>query len=574
MKFWDDYWFGSVAAVRPYLLSRGLLFVLAADLWFLQPSRAAPIGMYGFDVSHFVWLDFLQPLPTPELKFAVILLTGFAAAVTAMTGSRVTLFAVVLLFTYSWAMSMQDMLQHHYFLSLALLCVACMPKVRASDLWTRSRDFRALSNEAGSAVAREGPRTSAFGFVLMGVTLGIVYFFAAVTKTHGEWLSGASLIAFGGTEAMVGPVVRLFEPLGVGEAAIWAAVGTGSVAAESFVSICYFTAAWRDRTRPELRTWWLAAGATAISMHLSFMYMNLWIGWFTYYMFLLAGIFFFPERWLLGLGRWITWPVLWVQAHVAPHIDRRAGSGFVAAAALLVGLGLVGLSLQMDIPGSLATGLIPAVCLLGVTANWIVRGAPTRAVVWLFATSAAGLAMVATIVNSNVRFFYYEDRIDYVIETERRDAALETFARYERYAPPDLFYAYERLGDLALRLELPDEAIRHLRRAIELDPDHVATLNNLAWMLATREGGEPRDVEEAIGHAKHAADLTERSDAEVLDTLATAYAADTQFAAAIEAATDALAVAGKAGAEALMREIRERLEEYAAAEARFSDRRD
>ena len=563
MKFWDDYWFGSVAAVRPYLLSKGLLFVLAADLWFLQPSRAAPIGMYGFDVSHFAWLDLLQPLPTPELKFAVILFTGFAAAVTAMTGSRVTMIAVVLLFTYSWAMSMQDMLQHHYFLSLSLLCVACLPKIRASDIW-------ALSAEAGRGNARDGPRTSAFGFVLLGVTIGIVYFFAAVTKMQGEWLSGVSLTAFGGTQAMIGPVVRLLEPLGVGDRAVWAAVGSGSVAVELFVSFGYLTAAWRDRTGPGFKLWWLAAGAAPIAVHAVFLNMGLRIGWFTYYMFLMAGIFFFPERWLIGLGRWVTWPVLRVQAYVTPRIAHGARNGPVAAGALAVGLGVVVLSLRMDIPGSLAAGVLPAVCLLGATAIQGFRGTPARAIVWLFATAVAGVAMTATVVSSNVRFFYYEDRIDYVIDTGSRDAALATLARYERYAPPDMFYAHERLGELALKLELTDEAVVHLRRAVELEPDHVATLNNLAWLLATREGGDAIDVRDAIAFANRAAELTERSDAEVLDTLATAYAADAQFAAAITAAKNAIEVASAAGSIALVEEIGARLWEYERAERRVA----
>ena len=42
--------------------------------------------------------------------------------------------ALFLLYTYSWSMSMLDSYQHHYFVSLILLCMIFFPRVTALEL--------------------------------------------------------------------------------------------------------------------------------------------------------------------------------------------------------------------------------------------------------------------------------------------------------------------------------------------------------------------------------------------------------------------------------------------------------
>ncbi|NIQ89195.1 MAG: tetratricopeptide repeat protein, partial [Deltaproteobacteria bacterium] len=42
-----------------------------------------------------------------------------------------------------------------------------------------------------------------------------------------------------------------------------------------------------------------------------------------------------------------------------------------------------------------------------------------------------------------------------------------------------------QLGTLYYTRNQPQEAVLHLERALELDPDNPEILNNLAWVLAT-----------------------------------------------------------------------------------------
>ena len=101
---------------------------------------------------------------------------------------------------------------------------------------------------------------------------------------------------------------------------------------------------------------------------------------------------------------------------------------------------------------------------------------------------------------------------------------------------------YYLAGTLALQEEI-GEAIRHYRRAIELDADFWEPFAELSWILAVYPDPELRDVGDAIRLATHAADLTGRNNMAVLDTLAVAYAAAGRFEEAVAAARSALAVA-------------------------------
>ena len=62
MTAWDRYWFGPVAAVRPYVLERAVLFLLALDSWVQFVPHGGRYGAGGFNVAHFLWLDAIQPL--------------------------------------------------------------------------------------------------------------------------------------------------------------------------------------------------------------------------------------------------------------------------------------------------------------------------------------------------------------------------------------------------------------------------------------------------------------------------------------------------------------------------------
>jgi tetratricopeptide (TPR) repeat protein len=82
-------------------------------------------------------------------------------------------------------------------------------------------------------------------------------------------------------------------------------------------------------------------------------------------------------------------------------------------------------------------------------------------------------------------------------------------------------------------------AAARLEQALQLQPDSVDALNDLAWLLATCPEAKLRDAAKSLQLAKHAAELTGKKDPGVLETLAAAYAAGGQFAEAIKTVEEA-----------------------------------
>ena len=105
---------------------------------------------------------------------------------------------------------------------------------------------------------------------------------------------------------------------------------------------------------------------------------------------------------------------------------------------------------------------------------------------------------------------------------------------------PRYAVAHRNLALALIAADKPAEARAHLREAIRLQPGYVSALNDLAWLLATCPDGNLRDAHEALRLAKHAADLTDRKDAGILETLAAAYAEDGQFAKASKTVEEAI----------------------------------
>ena len=97
---------------------------------------------------------------------------------------------------------------------------------------------------------------------------------------------------------------------------------------------------------------------------------------------------------------------------------------------------------------------------------------------------------------------------------------------------------------------------------MRLEPDNLAALNSVAWILATHPDPKLRDANQAIEFAERAAELTRYQNAAVLDTLAAAYAAAGQFDRAVTTAQTALELASAAQNEQLANHIRKQLELY------------
>jgi protein O-mannosyl-transferase len=99
--------------------------------------------------------------------------------------------------------------------------------------------------------------------------------------------------------------------------------------------------------------------------------------------------------------------------------------------------------------------------------------------------------------------------------------------------------AYANLASLRLKQNRPEEAIAQFRAAHRRTPYNPQVINNLAWLLATQTNAALRNGPEALALAERAATLTGRTNANVLGTLAAAYAELGQFTNAVAAALQA-----------------------------------
>jgi tetratricopeptide (TPR) repeat protein len=120
--------------------------------------------------------------------------------------------------------------------------------------------------------------------------------------------------------------------------------------------------------------------------------------------------------------------------------------------------------------------------------------------------------------------------------------------------------AHHALGSALIATGQLGEGLTHLQEAVRLRPDWPVALNDTAWILATF--GAYLQPDEAVRLAERANELTENPDANMLDTLAAAYAAAGRFEQAVAAAQAALDRAAAGDDPLLEQEIAVRLESY------------
>lgn len=121
---------------------------------------------------------------------------------------------------------------------------------------------------------------------------------------------------------------------------------------------------------------------------------------------------------------------------------------------------------------------------------------------------------------------------------------------------------HRKLAMSLLQLDRPAEAVEHLRAALRIAPASPHTMNHLAWTLATHKALQSTDALEPVRLAQQACDLTQNTNAMVLDTLAAALAHVGQYAEAAQKENQAISIAQASGDEKLINSYQQRLDLY------------
>jgi tetratricopeptide (TPR) repeat protein len=118
------------------------------------------------------------------------------------------------------------------------------------------------------------------------------------------------------------------------------------------------------------------------------------------------------------------------------------------------------------------------------------------------------------------------------------------------------------LGNLLSKQGKYLEAIVEYRAVLQIDPDYLFALNDLAWLLATAPDSRLRDGPAAVQLAEKACQLSKYQVTTFVGTLAAAYAESGRFDDAVKSAQNAVALAMAANNERLADRNRELLELY------------
>ena len=128
-----------------------------------------------------------------------------------------------------------------------------------------------------------------------------------------------------------------------------------------------------------------------------------------------------------------------------------------------------------------------------------------------------------------------------LLQLGRVQPALASFREAAR-VDPKLAEAHLNVALVSRAVGDLPEAVTGFRRALDVKPDWVTAMSSLASVLAAAPDASVRNPAEAVRLAERAVALTSRRDANTLDVLAVAHAADGDFDRAAAITTEALAL--------------------------------
>jgi hypothetical protein len=324
MTGWHEFWGGyRILRSRLSLLRLCLFGLLAADLSLVMLPHASRYGAGGFNVPHPSLLAPLLPIPSPDVVGALWLLAGFLSLRVALgISARGSAIGVCVLYVGVYLWSQIDSYQHHYFISLLLVSFCFVPH---RDLvgWDRIPPDGGRDLEVTSWAAR-----------MLYVTLGLMYFWAAVAKTDASWLDGTTMHQILSSRTTAMAIMReLGGGVGLDLKQCLILASWGSMLTEYFLAIAVL---WK-------RLWWVAFWL-APAFHFSIELLELQIEWFSYYMVALTFVMFLPEPWMRAVARGFTRATARVRSRISAlrqprAVNRLRGTGLaIAAAALAVAL--------------------------------------------------------------------------------------------------------------------------------------------------------------------------------------------------------------------------------------------
>ncbi len=496
MSFLDRYFHDPVTAARVYLLSRALPLLLALDIWVLMVGHGARYGTAGFNVAHFSWLDAVQPIPTPALYTGVMLACGLLSLTIAFAGGNLWLSgALCLLYTFGWAMSMLDSYQHHYFISWLLLCLVFVPRVSASEIAALPAVIEGKSKQKQAQRERAEARESrgwiyalcvlivatlyswvetpnhpwvafsvsfvalltmtgvygaqlkdaitlrpAWGYALSAATIAIAYTYTTIAKCDAQWVAGHTMRQISSAEQVYAGLADWAVAWGIERERFWALFSTAVIPLEALLAACYLVAVTADQSR---KTWprtmaWLGF-ALAMQLHVGAEAMGLEIGWFSYYMMLLACVFLLPATFVQALATLFAWPSRALLRLLADwDAETDAETSWSTTTPMILGtacvVGVVGYSL--DLPGSQVGALSAAAIVGAVVGAGFHRTGHAAARRTMLGLGASAAVMWIAVNVSSVRFDYYRFLGGDLRRREQPEAALDAYLKAERYAPP------------------------------------------------------------------------------------------------------------------------------------------
>lgn len=149
-----------------------------------------------------------------------------------------------------------------------------------------------------------------------------------------------------------------------------------------------------------------------------------------------------------------------------------------------------------------------------------------------------------------------------LIKQGKHDQAILHFNKTLK-VDPDNIAALNHLGYTMILQGKPNQAINHYyQKSLQIKPDQLLILNDVAWIKATSKDETLRDPDEALRLAKRMAKLTGNEIPNVLDTLAAAYAAVGKYKEAVATATKGIRLAGSAGENDMAEDIQRKLVFY------------